>query len=184
MNMGFYFNQARCIGCATCGVACKDWYDIPAGPAKWMRVTTSERGKFPNVVVTFLALACAHCGKPSCVPACPVSAITKRPEDGIVIVDRQICLGRDACGAPCFEACPYEAPQFGEEKNAKMQKCNLCLERWVQGQNPICVDACPTRALDAGPIDDLRAKYGDLKEIEGFKCAVDIQPSIVFKARL
>ncbi|MEE8174036.1 MAG: 4Fe-4S binding protein [Dehalococcoidia bacterium] len=34
--MAFYFDQTRCTGCYACSVACKDWDDVPAGPASWM----------------------------------------------------------------------------------------------------------------------------------------------------
>ena len=37
-----------------------------------------------------------------------------------------------------------------------MQKCDLCIERWTDGKKPICVDACPPHALDAGIIDELK----------------------------
>jgi anaerobic dimethyl sulfoxide reductase subunit B (iron-sulfur subunit) len=126
MQTGFYFDQTRCTGCFTCVVACKDWHDVPAGPASWMRVTTIEKGKCPDVFVAFLAAACYHCTKPACVDACSASAITKRKQDGIVVVDREACLGRDQCQL-CLESCPYDAPQFGAEESAKMQKCDLCL---------------------------------------------------------
>ena len=42
MQLGFYFDQTRCINCFTCVVACKDWHDIPAGPASWLKVITSD----------------------------------------------------------------------------------------------------------------------------------------------
>ncbi|TET57797.1 MAG: dimethyl sulfoxide reductase subunit B, partial [Dehalococcoidia bacterium] len=38
---------------------------------------------------------------------------------------------------------PLEAPQFGSEENARMQKCDLCVDRWGQGKKPVCVDGCP-----------------------------------------
>jgi len=115
------------------------------------------------------------------MPACPANAISKRDEDGIVVADREQCLGRDTCGMPCFLACPYESPQFGEEDNPKIQKCELCLERWSQDKKPICVEACPMRALDAGPIDELIARYGDLREAEGFSYSPEIKPVVIFK---
>ena len=182
MQTGFYFDQTRCTGCFTCVVACKDWHDVPAGPASWMRVTTIEKGKYPDVFVAFLATPCYHCLEPACVDVCPVNAITKRAKDGIVVVDREACLGRDKCQL-CLKACPYDAPQFGAEENAKMQKCDLCLERWVEHKKPICVDACPMRALDAGTIKELRAKYGDIKEAEGFVYSEKLSPAIVFKPK-
>jgi anaerobic dimethyl sulfoxide reductase subunit B (iron-sulfur subunit) len=142
-----------------------------------------EKGKFPDLSVSYLFLTCYHCANPPCVPVCPVEAITKREEDGIVVIDREACLGKGSCDVFCKEACPYNAPEFGFEPGTKMQKCALCLDRWAEGKKPICVEACPMRALDAGPIDELRTKYGDTRAAEGFFYFEKARPSIVFKLR-
>jgi anaerobic dimethyl sulfoxide reductase subunit B (iron-sulfur subunit) len=170
------------MGCFACVVACKDWHDVPAGPASWIRLKTVEKGKYPDIFVAFLPTTCCHCENPDCVSACPAEAITKREEDGIVIVDRNACLGKNDCGM-CLDACPYEAPQFGAEENAKMQKCDLCIERWAEDKKPVCVSSCPIQALDAGPMDELRAKYGDARESEGFTYSKSLVPSITFKPK-
>jgi anaerobic dimethyl sulfoxide reductase subunit B len=183
MQIGLYFDQTRCTGCYTCTVACKDWHNVAAGSASWMRVKTIENGKYPKPFVAFLSSPCYHCAKPSCVDACPVNAISKREQDGIVVVDREMCLGKDNCGF-CLDSCPYEAPQFGAEPDAKMQKCDLCLERWAEDKKPICVTGCPTRALDAGPINEIKAKYGEVKEAVGFVFNEALMPSIIFKPKL
>jgi len=182
MQLAFYFNQTRCTGCYTCVVACKDWHDVPAGPASWIRVKTIERGKYPNPFLAYLASPCYHCAEPDCIAACPVNAISKRKEDGIVVVDREACLGKNSCEL-CLEACPYDAPQFGAEENAKMQKCDLCIERWSEGKKPICVDACPTRAMDAGPMDEMVAKYGQPGDAAGFTYDEKMKPSVVSKPK-
>lgn len=108
MQYGFYFDQTRCIGCHTCVISCKDNNDVEAGPASWIRVKTLEKDRFPNPYLAFLFSSCYHCGEPACVIACPVGAITKREEDGIVVVDREKCQGKDKCAvcAPCQVACP------------------------------------------------------------------------------
>ena len=167
------------MGCLACVVACKDWHDIPAGPASWIKVKTVEKGKYPDVSVTFIPQTCYHCINASCISACPVNAIAKQQEYGIVMVDRDICLGKDKCGL-CLEACPYDAPQFGAEENAKMQKCDLCLERWTENTKPVCVSSCPVYALDAGPIDELRSKYGHIKSAEGFVYSEKLSPAVIF----
>jgi len=182
MQLAFFFDQTRCTGCYTCVVACKDWHDVPAGPASWMRVATTERGKYPHPFVAFLSTPCYHCAEPACVPACPVDAISKRHQDGIVVVDGDACLGKDTCQL-CLEACPYQAPQFGAEDNAKMQKCDLCLERWAESKQPICVAGCPMQALDAGPIDEMEAKYGKIHEAEGLKYDERLHPSVIYKPK-
>lgn len=116
MQLGFYFDQCRCIGCYTCVVACKDWHNIPAGNVHWRRVITLEKGKYPNLFVAFLTISCFHCAKPACLSACPTEAITKR-NDGIVDIEVENCLGKDRCGL-CSQNCPYEVPQFSLEENA------------------------------------------------------------------
>ena len=182
MQLAFYFDQSRCTSCYTCVVACKNWHDVPAGPANWIRVITIERGKYPTPIVSHLPSPCYHCAEPICVSTCPVDAMSKREQDGIVIVDREVCLGGDSCGL-CLEVCPYEAPQFGDEENAKMQKCDLCIDRWAEGKKPICVASCPTRALDAGPINEMRAAYGESREAVGFTFDEELRPSVIFKTR-
>ena len=138
-------------GCYTCVVACKDWYNIDAGPVNWIRVHTIENGKFPNPFIAYLSSPCYHCANPPCVLACPVNAITKRESDGIVVVDRE--------------------------------KCDFCLERLEQGQQPIYVEACPMYALNIGPLDKLKAKYGDAVEVEGFHYSERFKPSVMFKPK-
>jgi len=184
MQTGIYFDQTRCTGCYTCLIACKDWHDVEVGGAvDWIKIREIVKGKYPSVSVSYLFMTCLHCADPLCVPACPVKAITKRNEDGIVTVDREACLGGQECKFACQKACPYDMPQFGPEQNPKMQKCDLCLERWATNKDPICVAACPMRALDAGPLDQQKARYGDVQEAEGFVYSQKLKPSVVFKPK-
>lgn len=182
MQYGLYIDQNRCTGCFACVVACKDWHDVPAGPASWIRVKTIEKGRYPDLFVAFLPVLCNHCLKPACISVCPADALMKRPEDGIVMVDGEKCLGKEVCGL-CLDACPYDAPQFGAEEDATMQKCNFCIDRWAEGKKPICVSSCPMQAIDAGPLDKLRAKYGDCRDAEGFQYDEKLTPSITFNPK-
>jgi NADPH-dependent glutamate synthase beta subunit-like oxidoreductase len=91
------------------------------------------------------------------------------------------CL--NCAGALCRDVCPYGIPQFGYEENSKMQKCDLCVDRLDLGKEPICVAACPMRALDVGPLEELVKKYWDEKVIRGFINSPVIAPSIIFKPR-
>ncbi|MFC1909461.1 4Fe-4S dicluster domain-containing protein [Chloroflexota bacterium] len=183
MQMAFYFDQTLCTGCYACIVACKDWHDIPAGPASWRRVECIEQGKFPDVFAAYLSTSCYHCINPTCIPACPVGAISKTETDGLMVVDSEKCLGKDVCGMACKLACPYEAPQFGDEDNARMQMCNFCSDRLEENKEPICVAACPMRALDAGPLNKLQDKYGNIGKATGFTYDSENKPSIIFKPK-
>jgi anaerobic dimethyl sulfoxide reductase subunit B (iron-sulfur subunit) len=182
MQYGFYFDQTRCTGCGACIVACKDWHDIPAGPENWLKVTTIEKGDRQHLFVARMITPCYHCAQPACLSACPAGAIVKRPEDGIVTVTAYVCVGAESCGR-CRDACPCGAPQFAAGDTGVMRKCDLCLERWAGDQKPICVLACPMRALDAGPLAQLREAYGEVREAEGFALAPELGPSILFKPK-
>ncbi len=105
-QIGFFFDQTRCDGCFACMVACKDWHDVPAGPASWLRITPVEKGKYPDCFLAYKINFCNQCASAPCVAACPAEAITKREADGIVTVDREKCVGRDECGFPCSIDCP------------------------------------------------------------------------------
>ena len=47
----------------------------------------------------------------------------------------------------------------------------------------ICVDACPVRAMDAGPLDAMQEKYGTNVEAVDFKYSKRTKPAVVFKAK-
>ena len=142
---GFSYDMSRCIQCRTCELACKSIRDVEPG-LKWRRVVETWVGEFPNVTRTFFSLACMHCGEPACVAACPTGAISKRAEDGIVVVDRDKCNGCQEC----FMACPFDVPQFGSD--GTMQKCDFCIEI---GEEPACVASCPAEALRYGVMEEL-----------------------------
>ena len=147
---GFYYDQTRCIACRTCELACKTANAVERG-VSWRRITEEWTGAYPNTTRTFFSLACMHCAQPACVAACPTGAIEKRPGDGIVLVNRDLCTGADGCRA-CVAACPYGVPQFGAD--GLMQKCDYCT---ALGREPACTQACPVNALRAGTMADLRA---------------------------
>lgn len=182
MQLAFFFNQSRCSGCFTCVMACRQWHTHDREAMNWRRVETIENGIFPNPKVSFLSLSCLHCQTPPCASVCPTSAILKREQDGIVLVDQDKCLGECAC-SQCKEACPYGIPQFHPGDDFRMGKCDFCHDRLDQGKQPICVDACPMRALDAGPLDKLLKRYGHGTEAEGFTFSEEAHPSVLLKGK-
>lgn len=154
---GFHVDTDRCIKCWACVVACKQWNGIEAGGVARRRVIEFTSGSFPNVERTFVSMSCMHCAEPACQQVCPAGAITKREEDGIVVVDSDACIG---CRY-CFFACPYGVPQYDGEG---MNKCDCCLGNGVpSGEMPHCVATCPTKALTYGTMEELSAQVAEKK---------------------
>ena len=121
---------------------------------------------------------CYHCENPVCVKACPDGAIYKEEKYGAVLVNADKCQGT----RKCWKACPYGAPQFeGDKPGIKMSKCNMCIDRLEQGLKPICVLSCSMRALEFGPLDEMKEKYGDLRRIEVMPKVTITNPAVVFK---
>jgi anaerobic dimethyl sulfoxide reductase subunit B (iron-sulfur subunit) len=149
IQYGFNHDGKRCIGCQSCQVACKQFNGVKAGVVGYRNVVSTTSGTYPDVKRVFLSTSCQHCEQPACVAACPRTAISKRAEDGIVVVDQSKCVG---CRR-CLSACPFGAPKFAD---SVMQKCEFCLSQNLpDGAQTRCAAACPTRALRSGSIEEL-----------------------------
>jgi anaerobic dimethyl sulfoxide reductase subunit B len=183
-QLGFYINQSLCQGCKACSVACKDKNNTEVG-INYRRVYTYEEGTFieqptkgivHNIKSYYFSIACNHCKSPACTISCPTGAIVKREKDGVVTIDQDICAGAQLC----VKACPYGGPQFNKE-TFKSNKCNFCIDLQEKGELPVCVESCPLGAIEFGPIDDLRKKYGDIQQVKGMPSAKTTNPNIVIK---
>jgi anaerobic dimethyl sulfoxide reductase subunit B (iron-sulfur subunit) len=145
-----------------------------------MRVYQWEQGAFPDVRLGLLAVNCYHCEKPACIDACPNQAIFKEEKYGAVLIDQERCEGERQCS----EACPYGAIVYAsDQKGEKAHKCTMCIDRLEEGEMPICVQSCSLRALDFGPIEELRKRYGELDSLDELPDGSITRPSAVFKPR-
>lgn len=120
--------------------------DLPYG-SNWDEDTSS--GEYPNNYHFYVPRLCNHCTKPACLEACPVRAIYKREEDGIVLIDQDKCQGFRECN----KACPYDKIYFNMVAG-KSQKCIFCFPRVEQGVAPACARQCPGRLRFVGFLDD------------------------------
>ena len=179
--LGFHLDTSACIGCKACQIACKDKNNLPVG-VSWRRVIEYGGGGWRpegglmvpvGIFAYYVSISCMHCRQPACLPACPAAAIIKR-KDGVVTVDSTRCLGCHYCQW----ACPYGAPQFGLQGDS-MSKCNFCVDLQAIGQNPVCVDACPMRALHWGDLSELQSEYGVIKAVEPLPGPDRTQPSFI-----
>lgn len=138
----------KCVACEACTVACNGEWEVPAGKARTRVRVTPIKGDFPILVSSALVAQCNHCDHPPCVPACP-SGATSQDGNGIVQVNRDLCIG---CGF-CMEACPYEARHINPVVK-KVDKCDFCTPRIERGQQPACVGTCPAHAKNFGDLED------------------------------
>ena len=158
-HFGFAFDVSRCSGCMACVVACMDQNDFKAEGPSFRQVIGYEQGQFPLVKISYLSLACAHCGEAPCMTVCPTKAISKTEDIGAVTVDRDLCIGCHSCAM----VCPFGAVKFALD--GKMGKCDLCVNRIEHGMDPACVRTCPTRALEAGPLEAVSKRQAEKASI-------------------
>jgi len=150
-------------GCQECVLACNRENGLSGGTrptdSQWIRkVELKDRRSGRKVN---LPVMCHHCAEPPCVDVCPTGASFKRA-DGIVLVDRHICIG---CRY-CMMACPYKARSFVHETlttqkpdvprgKGCVESCTLCVQRIDRGERTTaCAEACPTKAIVFGDLND------------------------------
>jgi nitrate reductase beta subunit len=107
------------------------------------KLTEDERKmlfEVEGIAMMYLPRICNHCVNPACVASCPSGAIYKRGEDGIVLINQDVCRGWRAC----VSACPYKKIYFNW-KTGKSEKCILCYPRLETGQPPACFHSCVGR---------------------------------------
>jgi DMSO reductase family type II enzyme iron-sulfur subunit len=126
-------------------------------------------GEYPNAYYFYLPRICNHCTNPACLAACPRSAIYKREEDGIVLVDEERCHGYRFC----VEACPYKKIYFNFERDIA-QKCIFCFPRIEKGVAPACARQCPGRLRFIGFLDDEDGPV--YKLVKKWKVALPLHP--------
>ena len=166
-QLGWIIDLDKCTGCDTCTVACKaenntrplsspmpfkNGRGVLPDHVSYRWVVKKEFGTYPNTGMSFVTSACNHCKNPACLASCPVTdvndpsnpsnAIFKREEDGIVLINQDVCIG---C-KNCIQACPYGAPQFNSVTQ-KVEKCTFCIHRLQAGFQPACVTSCVGNAL-------------------------------------
>ncbi len=155
----------RCVGCHACHVACKMENNIETEAFVNVRPIGADgldisQGTYPDLTLQWLPISCMHCENPPCVANCPTGAMHKRAEDGIVLVNKDICIG---CRL-CTWACPYQVigfdAQFPGEK--VVSKCTLCAHRVALGMVPACVEGCVYGARLFGDINDPESEVSKL----------------------
>ncbi len=192
-KLGLVIDLDTCVGCHACAVNCKEWntsghtapltdfhpYEAQQDGVWLNRVHTYEAGTGTESRTVHFPRSCLHCEEPACVTVCPTGASYKRAEDGIVLVNADICIGCKLCSW----ACPYGAREFDQDQGV-MRKCTLCVDR-IYNENiveeervPACVKACPAHARHFGDLGDATSEVSLLVAARG---GYDLMPEMGYK---
>jgi len=168
---GMIIDIDQCIGCGSCVRADKAENGVPLGPryfrtwveryhippadlqhpeAEIIPEVDSENGGYDGFMEKykqgdgsknfFVPKLCNQCSHSPCTQVCPVGATFESP-DGVVLVDKQYCLGCRYCVHACPYGCRYIHPE-----TTTVDKCSLCYHRITKGLTTACCEACPTGA--------------------------------------
>ncbi len=181
--IGLLYDGTLCIGCKACMSACKEANNLPLedtiGEKLW-DTPLELSGKTYTVIKIYqngtmehkdkaengfahIKRQCLHCVDPSCVSACPVTAMTKHEKTGIVEYNKDACIGCRYCVA----ACPFGVPQFQyDTPKPEIAKCQLCKHRLAEGKIPACAQQCPTGATIFGTYPALSAEIERRKALK------------------
>jgi len=150
----------RCTGCKTCELYCavergssgktllKAVQESPTPQAR-LRVEGSNEMPFP--------LQCRHCLQAPCLDACLAGALVRDQATDMVVIREDRCIGCWTCTA----FCPYGVIFPWPERKIAL-KCDRC----AYMEKPVCVDVCPTRALELVDLHEveelLRGRRGEV----------------------
>jgi formate dehydrogenase iron-sulfur subunit len=152
---GVLYDSTRCVGCRQCENTCAEAHNLPQPTDELVTGVVRKTSETQRTVVNLYATSkgevpikkqCMHCNEPACAAACLTQAMHKTKE-GPVIWRGDKCMG---CRY-CMVSCPFDIPKFEyHSANPKIQKCDLCYDRIMEGKVPACVETCGANAVTYG----------------------------------
>ena len=169
MKKAIVVNIEKCMACKGCEIACAVVHSktkvleeaIMETPGPQHMVTVEAAGEFG------VPMQCRHCEDAPCITVCPTAAIHRHSTNDPVLIDREKCIGCNYC----LMVCPFGVIDITHDGKA-VAKCDLCLERTKAGEEPACVEACPTGALKFGSEKELTKSKRKLAAMELVKSTV------------
>ncbi len=190
----------KCIGCGRCADTCKTENKVPREPVffrTWVEryrvplegealvdspnggidgFPTSEK-ESDSLKAFFVPKLCNHCANAPCVQVCPVGA-TFTSRDGVVLVDKDYCVG---CRY-CIQACPYGA-RYLHPTEKVADKCTFCYHRITKGEVPACVEVCPTQARVFGELGEQSSpisRFMRFNDVTVLKSWLNTEPHVFY----
>ncbi|HIW16516.1 MAG TPA: 4Fe-4S dicluster domain-containing protein [Firmicutes bacterium] len=154
----FFVDRRKCLGCKTCELRCAvERGSVSKALAAAVREAVLPRsrvyvqsdGGVPSV------LHCRQCDDAPCLSACSTGALKMDPETGVKYIDADKCI---SCWM-CVMSCPYGAIAPAAERHAA-DKCDQC----YQMEQPYCMAACPTGAIELLTEEETEARLRELRE--------------------
>jgi molybdopterin-containing oxidoreductase family iron-sulfur binding subunit len=187
------------------------------GRAKhWIRVERYWEGEFPDVRLKFRPVMCQKCDNAPCETVCPTYA-SHHTEDGLNAQVYNRCIGTRYCANACpynarffdFFNPSWEKPlqlQLNPDVSLRevgvMEKCTFCVQRIKGAQiaakaeerelqdgelQTACAQACPSKALVFGDLDDPESAVSRLFESpRGTRLLEDVgtKPNVAYLPRM
>jgi sulfite dehydrogenase (quinone) subunit SoeB len=192
-KLGLVIDLDICVGCHACAVNCKEWnsgghmapltdqdpYGAHPTGVWFNRVHSYEASADGDSRTVHFPRSCLHCEEPACVTVCPTGASYKRAQDGIVLVNEDLCIGCKLCSW----ACPYGAREFDEDVGV-MKKCTLCIDKIYNetldeaDRVPACVATCPVSARHFG---DLGNPESDVSRLVAARDGYELMPELGYR---
>lgn len=122
-------DTSLCTDCRICQLACSFVKWDSFNPRKGLlRIELEKQGLVARPYV------CLQCQNPICAKVCPVEAIVRDEETGVVRINEDECTGCGECAPACIQGVIVM-------DGGVARKCDVC------GGSPACVEWCPTGAL-------------------------------------
>jgi len=132
----------RCTACKTCELYCAAERGsngktllkaVQESPIPKPRVRVEGRGN------ASVPLQCRQCLDAPCLNACLTGALDRDPETQMVVIHEERCIACWTCTIFCPYGVIYPWPEW--KMALKCDRCNYM-------EYPVCVDVCPTHALE------------------------------------
>ena len=132
----------RCTGCKTCELYCAT--ERGSSGKTLLKAVQETPVPKPRLRVertndACLTIQCRQCVEAPCLNACPSGALVRDAKSGLVVVREDRCI---ACWT-CVMLCPFGVIFPWPERKFAL-KCDRC----TYMEYPVCVEVCPTRALE------------------------------------